>query len=588
VANPRKARIIGDRYQLGRVIGRGGMATIHEAMDLRLERPVAVKLLRPEAAADADLADRFRRAALAATVLRHPNIVACLDTGTDDGQPYLVMDLVDGEDLAARLKRGGRLAPTHAARIGLDVARALGVAHVRGIVHRDVKPGNILLASDGRAMVTDFGIARLAADAEAARPGTTLGSVHYFSPEQAKGATTTPASDVYGLGLVLYEAMTGARAFGGETTDAIALARVGATPPSPRSIRPEVPVDLDAVVRRALAPEPADRYAHGNAMATALEAAMQTADDASATTIVSTPVVADVPPEPSTHPERPARARPRTTAAPRSRRQGRGRSAPSGVLIALLALIGIVGGAIAVAALPGGSRTLDSGSPASEAAVETPTRTPKPTPTPSPTPSPTPKPTPSATPTPSPTPVAEGATADLCEVFFDIPCGLGAGRYAPSRFRPAFDMELGDGWSNAAHREDIVVLTRPEGTLTFAGGLRQVFPGGKPDEPSTQARDLMESFIATDGVGATKPKGIRIDRRRAYSSDLQPVGRTRVPLFSTDGSTFNLEPDRTTRIVVVDLPGDDTIVFAIEPSDGYELRDILETADPVAGSINWR
>ena len=588
MANPRKARIIGDRYQLGRVIGRGGMATIHEAMDLRLERPVAVKLLRPEAAADADLADRFRREALAATVLRHPNIVACLDTGTDDGQPYLVMDLVDGEDLAARLKRGGRLAPTHAARIGLDVARALGVAHVRGIVHRDVKPGNILLASDGRAMVTDFGIARLAADAEAARPGTTLGSVHYFSPEQAKGATTTPASDVYGLGLVLYEAMTGARAFGGETTDAIALARIGATPPSPRSIRPEVPVDLDAVVRRALAPEPADRYANGNAMATALEAAMQTADDASATTIVSTPVVADVVPEPSTHPERPARARPRTTAAPRSRRQGRGRSAPSGVLIALLALIGIVGGAIAVAALPGGSRTLDSGLPASEAAVETPTRTPKPTPTPSPTPSPTPKPTPSATPTPSPTPVAEGATADLCEVFFDIPCGLGAGRYAPSRFRPAFDMELGDGWSNAAHREDIVVLTRPEGTLTFAGGLRQVFPRGKPGEPSTHARDLMESFIATDGVGATKPKGIRIDRRRAYSSDLQPVGRTRVPLFSTDGSTFNLEPDRTTRIVVVDLPGDDTIVFAIEPSDGYELRDILETADPVAGSINWR
>ena len=588
MANPRKARIIGDRYQLGRVIGRGGMATIHEAMDLRLERPVAVKLLRPEAAADADLADRFRREALAATVLRHPNIVACLDTGTDDGQPYLVMDLVDGEDLAARLKRGGRLAPTHAARIGLDVARALGVAHVRGIVHRDVKPGNILLASDGRAMVTDFGIARLAADAEAARPGTTLGSVHYFSPEQAKGATTTPASDVYGLGLVLYEAMTGARAFGGETTDAIALARIGATPPSPRSIRPEVPVDLDAVVRRALAPEPGDRYANGNAMATALEAAMQTADDASPTTIVSTPVVADVPPEPSTHPERPARAGPRTTAAPRSRRQGRARSAPSGVLIALLALIGIVGGAIAVAALAGGSRTLDSGLPASEAAVETPTRTPKPTPTPSPTPSPTPKPTPSATPTPSPTPVAEGATADLCEIFFDIPCGLGAGRYAPSRFRPAFDIELGDGWSNAAHREDIVVLTRPEGTLTFAGGLRQVFPRGKPGEPSTHARDLMESFIATDGVGATKPKGIRIDRRRAYSSDLQPVGRTRVPLFSTDGSTFNLEPDRTTRIVVVDLPGDDTIVFAIEPSDGYELRDILETADPVAGSINWR
>ena len=587
MANPRKARIIGDRYQLGQVIGRGGMATIHEAMDLRLERPVAIKLLRPEAAADSDLADRFRREALAATVLRHPNIVACLDTGTDEGQPYLVMDLVDGEDLAARLKRGGRLAPTYAARIGLDVARALGVAHLRGIVHRDVKPGNILLASDGRAMVTDFGIARLAADAEAAKPGTTLGSVHYFSPEQAKGATTTPASDVYGLGLVLYEALTGSRAFSGDTTDAIALARIGAPPPSPRSSRPEVPADLDAVVRRALSPDPADRYQNGNAMAAALEAAIQAADDTTATRIVATPAVAAEAP-PAARAERPARARPRTAATPRAGKTTVPRTAPNTVLIALLALLGIAVGAIAVAALPGAGRALDSGSPASEAAIATDTPTPKPTPRPTPTPSPTPKPTPKPTASPTPTPVAEGDVADLCEVFFDIPCGLGAGRYSPSRFRPAFDMELGEGWSNAAHRQDIVVLTRVEGTLTFAGGLREVYPGGKTDDPSTRARDLMESFVATDGIGATKPKGIRIDRRRAYSSDFQPVGSQRVALFSTEGSTFNLEPDRKTRIVVVDLPGDDTVVLAIEPNEGYDLRDILEAADPVAGSIDWR
>ena len=585
MANPRKTRIIGGRYQLGRVIGRGGMATIHEAMDLTLERPVAVKLLRPEMARDADLADRFRREALAATVLRHPNIVACLDTGTDDGQPFLVMDLVDGEDLAARLRRSGRLPPVTAARIGLDVARAIGVAHVRGIVHRDVKPGNILLAADGRAMVTDFGIARLAADAEAATPGTTLGSVHYFSPEQARGATTTPASDIYGLGLVLYEALTGQRAFRGDSTDAIALARIGAPAPSPRAIRPEIPVELDAVVRQALAPDPDDRFPNGNAMAAALESAIHAADDTSATKVIATPILTGEAPPRRARRTAPAKARPRATATGRGRPEPR-RAGPSGVVVALLALLGIAGGAMVVAALPG-DRPIASPSH-SEAAVDTPSPTPEPTPTPSPTPEPTPSPSPTPEPTPEVTPIPAGEVADLCEIFFDIPCGLGAGRYAPSRFRPAFEIELGEGWSNAAHQEDIVVLTRPEGTVTFAGRLREVYPEGEADEPSSRARDIMEAFIATDGVGATDTRDVRIDRRRGFSSDFEPTGSERVPLFSTEGSTFHLEPGRTTRVLVIDLPGDDTIVLAIEPNDGYELKDILETADPAAGTIDWR
>jgi len=186
------------------------------------------------------------------------------------------------------------------------------------------------------------------------------------------------------------------------------------------------------------------------------------------------------------------------------------------------------------------------------------------------------------------TPVPDGEVADLCEVFFDIPCGLGAGRYAPSRFRPSFDIELGDGWSTVAHREDIVVLTRPEGTITLAGDLREVYPGGEADEPSSRARDLMEALIATNGVGATDTADVRIDRRRGFSSDLQPVDAERVPLFSTASSTFHLEPERTTRVVVIDLPGDATFVLAIEPNDGYELRDILDTADPAAGTIRWR
>jgi serine/threonine-protein kinase len=575
------------------------MATIHRAFDQRLDRPVAVKLLHPEVTKDADLADRVRREALAATVLRHPNIVACLDTGTDGDQPYLVMDLVDGEDLAARLKRGGRLPPAQVARIGLDVARALGAAHLRGIVHRDVKPGNILLAADGRALVTDFGIARLAADAEAARPGTTLGSVHYFSPEQARGSGTTPASDVYGLGLTLYEALTGARPFGGSTTEAVALARIGAPAPSPRALRPDVPAGLDAVIVRALAPEPTDRYPNGNLMAAALEPIIGAADPGDATSVVVLPRNPQAAEEPVAGAAPVAAAAPGSGPVPRQKRAGRSRhprpparpdaarsrTAPPGVLVALLALLGVVGGALLVAAIPGQGSGL--GPSASDVAiVASPTATP--TPRPSPTPRPTATPTPSPPPSRPPTAVPAGEVADLCDIFFDIPCGLGPGRYAPSRFQPPFDIELGDGWSNAAHTEDIVALTRAEGTMTFAGAITQVDPSGRATKPKARARDIVEAFIATDRVGASRPSDVRIGGRRGLSVDLSPTDGKRVDLFATATSVFHLEPDRTTRVVVVDLKGGRTALIAIEPGDGSELREILVTADPAAGTIHWR
>jgi tRNA A-37 threonylcarbamoyl transferase component Bud32 len=590
---PQPTGLLGGRYRLGPVIGRGGMATIYRATDVRQEREVAVKILRPEVATDPDLAHRFRREALAATVLRHPNIVACLDTGTDGDRAYLVMALVDGEDLAVRLRRGGRLAPRQAARIGLDVARALGVAHVRGIVHRDVKPGNILLAADGRAMVTDFGIARLAADAEAALPGTTLGSVHYFSPEQARGRTTTPASDIYGLGLVLFEALTGTRAWTGDTTDAIALARVGAPAPSARAVRPEVPAALEAVVRRALAPDPGDRYPNGTSMAAALEPIVNAPDTASPTSVVPVPepranrsASGAIPRSAAAAPAANPRSRPRagrpTIAIPRGFRGG-GTSASA--LLVVIGIVGVVAAALLVAARPGDGATPLSSErpPATDTAHADPTAEPEPTQEPRAEPTASPTPAPSEQPPPLP----EGDVADLCEIFFDIPCGLGAGRYAPSRFAPAFDIELGDGWSSAAHTADTVALTRDEGVFTFAGRVVEVYPNGEQREPRERARDLIEAFIATGGVSATRPANVRIDGRRGLSSDLTPIDSARIKLFATNGTTFYLEPDRTTRVVVMDLRGA-TILLAIEPHEGFDLDQILETADDAAGTMRWR
>lgn len=267
--------VLGGRYRLVELLGQGGMATIYRATDSALGRDVAVKVLHPEYGHDPDFVARFRQEAHAAASLSHPGIVGVFDFGTDEAGPYLVMELVDGEDLAALIRRNGPLPPRQAARLVAEVARALDAAHERGIVHRDVKPGNIMLTSNGRVKVTDFGIARAWADARLTLPGTTLGSVHYFSPEQALGEPATAASDIYSLGIVLYELLTGRRPWEGDSAASVAMARISASPPSASEIRPSVPPALDAIDRKAMAPEMTDRFASAGAMADALEAFLE-------------------------------------------------------------------------------------------------------------------------------------------------------------------------------------------------------------------------------------------------------------------------------------------------------------------------
>ncbi len=264
--------VLGGRYRLMELLGQGGMATIYRAHDEQLNRDVAVKLLRPEYGRDPDFGSRFRHEAQAAASLNHPNVVSVFDYGQDENGPFIVMELIDGEDIATILRRGGPLAPRQAARLTAEVARALSAAHARGFVHRDVKPGNILLSSEGRVKVGDFGIARAVAEAQMTLPGTTLGSVHYFSPEQARGEQATTASDVYSLGIVLFEVLTGRRPFEGDSAASIAIARLSGPAPDPSAVRAGIPPALVAIVSRAMAPDPADRFPSAAAMAHALEA----------------------------------------------------------------------------------------------------------------------------------------------------------------------------------------------------------------------------------------------------------------------------------------------------------------------------
>jgi beta-lactam-binding protein with PASTA domain/tRNA A-37 threonylcarbamoyl transferase component Bud32 len=263
--------VLGGRYRLVELLGQGGMATIYRARDAQLDRDVAVKLLRPEFGRDPDFLARFRDEARAAASLSHPNIVAVFDFGEEASGPYIVMELIDGQDMASIIRENGALPPRQAARVCAEVAKALHAAHVRGIVHRDVKPSNILVGRDGRVKVADFGIARALNESQLTLPGMTMGSVHYFSPEQARGETATQASDTYSLGIVLYECLTGQRPFSGDGAAAVALARLTTTPPRPSALRPGVPAQLDQIVQRSMALDPAARYASAASMASALE-----------------------------------------------------------------------------------------------------------------------------------------------------------------------------------------------------------------------------------------------------------------------------------------------------------------------------
>lgn len=252
-------RVLDQRYELQEQIGGGGMADVYKAKDLLLNRPVAVKILHDQFKSDTEFIDKFNREAQAAARLSHPNIVNIYDVGVMDDAHYIVMEYVPGRTLKDKIKQEGHLSVAEALTVAKGIASALAHAHANNLVHCDIKPHNILMMPDGSAKVADFGIARAVTESTMTYTGNVVGSVHYFSPEQAKGTMITPKSDVYALGVVLYEMLTGSLPFTGETPVSVAMKHLQEEPVPVRQLDPSIPPVVEAIVARAMSKDPAMR-----------------------------------------------------------------------------------------------------------------------------------------------------------------------------------------------------------------------------------------------------------------------------------------------------------------------------------------
>jgi serine/threonine-protein kinase len=329
-------RVFGDRYEVEAPLGTGGMAEVWRGHDRVLNRTVAIKTLLPQFARDASFVDRFRREAQAAARLNHPGIVSVYDSGTDGDTPYIVMQYIEGRTLADFLGSGKTLPPAQAAKIAQEIAEALGVAHAHGVIHRDIKPANVMITRDGKVLVADFGIARLISGPETApQTSAVLGTASYLSPEQAQGQPVDARSDIYALGVVLYEMLAGRPPFTGDSPMAIAYKQVNATPPAPSSANPEVPPELDAVVMRALSKNPANRYQTGQEFADDLERARTGGQ------VLATPLL----PAAGEATQVISRPQPTSVLPPQEQEPGGSRKAWIGALLAVLIMLLLAAGA---------------------------------------------------------------------------------------------------------------------------------------------------------------------------------------------------------------------------------------------------
>lgn len=299
-------KILDGRYELVEFIGKGGMALVYKAVDHRTRHFVAVKILRPEFNEDAEFLSRFEREAIAASKMSHHNIVNLLDVGLDGDCRYLVMEYVQGKTLKDIIQEKGPLSPTIAAQIGIRILSALQHAHKNGIIHRDIKPQNILVHSEGHIKVADFGIARVAGSNTISKADSVMGSVHYFSPEQARGEDVTFASDIYSVGVVMYEMLTGYVPFGGETPVAVALQHISAKPRPMLELKADIPPAMERIVMKALEKRPEDRYQSALEMAQDLQRAIHEPDGDWMDKALDKPIpsISQIPPKPPVDPKK--------------------------------------------------------------------------------------------------------------------------------------------------------------------------------------------------------------------------------------------------------------------------------------------
>ena len=281
--------LIAGRYELEQKVGSGGMSKVYRAHDRLLERTVALKILHEHYSKDDEYIERFRREARAVAQLTHPNVVTVIDRGEHEGRQFIVFEYIDGENLKQLVEREGPLPPRQVIELGLQIASALASAHARGVVHRDVKPQNVILTDEGRPKVTDFGIARSSDVESVTLTGTVMGTSEYIAPEQARGELVDFRSDVYSLGAILYELCAGEVPYPGENPVSVAMRHLHEPVPSARARRRDIPSRLDAAIRRAMAKDPAERFGSMDELIAELEACRRGLGDGEETIVLPAP-----------------------------------------------------------------------------------------------------------------------------------------------------------------------------------------------------------------------------------------------------------------------------------------------------------